>query len=73
MVCIEKEKTEFGKFLGFETLTLCPIDTRMISLDLLSPKEIQWINNYHQKVYDELSPLLSDEMKVFLHKKTRPV
>ena len=58
MVCVEVEKTEFGQFLGFETLTLCPIDTTLIETELLSPKERNWLNFYHKKVQNELKPLL---------------
>ena len=70
MVCVEKEITSFGKFLGFETLTLFPIDTRMIETGLMSAPEIQWINDYHQKVCKELSSTVSGELKIFLQEKT---
>lgn len=73
MVCYEKENTDFGRFLGFDTLTLCPIDTCLIATGLLTTGEIKWINDYHQKVYDELSPALSDELKVFLLEKTKAI
>ncbi len=52
---------EFGEFLQFEPLTLCPIDTRPIQLEMMAPDEIEWLNAYHEKVYQELSPLLDDE------------
>ncbi len=70
MACIEKETTSSGKFLGFETLTLFPIDTRMIETKLMSASEIQWIDDYHKKVWKELSPLVSGELKIFLQEKT---
>ena len=71
MVCVEREKTEFGKFYGFETLTLCPIDLNLIEKSLLTQNEISWIDNYHQWCYEELSPLLENEEKrQFLKKKT---
>lgn len=73
MVCIEKENTAYGRFLGFETLTLCPIDTRLIATGLLTAREIKWINDYHQKVYEELSPALPDELKAFLLEKTKSI
>jgi len=73
MVCVEKENTGFGKFLGFETLTLFPIDTRMIETRLLSEEEIQWINSYHQQVYDRLAPLLPVSLKAFLREKTKAI
>jgi len=52
---------EFGEFLQFEPLTLCPIDTTPIRREMMLPDEIQWLNSYHQHVYDELAPLLDDE------------
>ncbi|MCD8282582.1 MAG: aminopeptidase P family protein [Prevotella sp.] len=53
-------QTEFGRFLQFEPLTLCPIDTSPIIRELLGEEEIAWLNAYHAKVYDALCPLLSD-------------
>ncbi|GHV70571.1 aminopeptidase [Bacteroidia bacterium] len=53
--------TEFGDFYAFETLTLCPIDTNLIDFSLMSAEEINWLNDYHQKVFDQLSPSLSPE------------
>jgi Xaa-Pro aminopeptidase len=49
----------FGEFLEFETLTLCPIDTRCIQKDLLHSDEVEWLNAYHANVRARLSPLLS--------------
>jgi Xaa-Pro aminopeptidase len=66
MVCVEKERTEFGQFLGFETLTVCTIDTTLINKELLSVHEIDWINDYHKKVYDLLKPLLNEGFHQFL-------
>ncbi|MBO7417760.1 MAG: aminopeptidase P family protein [Bacteroidaceae bacterium] len=48
----------FGNYLRFETVTLCPIDTRPIILEMLSAEEINWLNQYHAKVYEQLSPYL---------------
>ncbi len=70
MVCVEAERTDYGQFYGFETLTLCPIDINLIETALLSPAEIQWIDNYHQWCYQELSPFINDEKKLFLKKIT---
>jgi len=61
LLTVNAKTTAFGDFYAFETLTLCPIDTSLIDFSLLSPEEIDWLNDYHQKVYDELSPLLSEE------------
>ena len=60
------KETEFGKFLQFESLTLCPIDKAPIILDMLSPEEIDWLNGYHQRVFDTLSPYLNEEEKAWL-------
>lgn len=66
MVCVERERTEFGQFYGFETLTLCPIDLKLIDKELMTAQEIDWINDYHEWCYKELSPLLNEEKKSFL-------
>lgn len=50
--------TEFGQFLRFETLTLCPFDSRALEVSLLSTEEIDWLNHYHRRVEQELAPLL---------------
>ena len=53
------KETEFGKFLQFESLTLCPIDTSPILVELLTQEELDWLNAYHQRVFDILSPHLA--------------
>ena len=63
--------TEFGKFLRFEPLTLCPIDTRPIVVDMLSTEELGVFNAYHKIVYERLSPMLDEEHKAWLADKTR--
>lgn len=73
MVCVEKQETEFGKFLGFETLTLCPIDTTLIDLDLMSSEEKSWLNNYHKRVNTELKPMLISELHGFLNELTKEI
>ena len=60
------KETEFGKFLQFESLTLCPIDKTPIIPDMLSPEELVWLNDYHQRVFDTLSPYLNEEEKTWL-------
>jgi Xaa-Pro aminopeptidase len=70
IVCLKGESTEFGDFLCFDTLTLCPIDTKAIDVNLLAPEEKEWLNTYHQRVYEELSPRLNDELKSFLKELT---
>ena len=60
------KETEFGKFLQFESLTLCPIDKTPIIKDMLLQEEIDWLNKYHQKVFDTLSPHLNEEETAWL-------
>lgn len=71
--CVEKEETEFGRFLGFETLTICPIDTTLLDVSLLTAEEKNWLNAYHKMVNSELKPLLAKEFHEFLDELTRPV
>lgn len=71
MVCVDKGQTEFGQFYGFETLTLCPIDLKLIDKELMDAPEIDWINTYHEFCYSQLSPLLNEEKKAFLKSLTR--
>ncbi|MFT3738022.1 MAG: aminopeptidase P family protein [Breznakibacter sp.] len=66
-------KTEFGAFLKFSTITLCPIDTRPIEAALLTDDELEWLNTYHQTVYKKLEPLLTGQLKTFLANKCRPL
>ena len=66
-------KTEFGEFLQFESLTLCPIDTSLIELDMMLPEEIDWLNNYHDMVYEKLSPYLTEDEKEWLWEATKAI
>ncbi len=58
ILCVEDESNEFDTFYRFEDLTLFPIDKQLIDSKLLTKQEIDWLNNYHQKVFSGLSPLL---------------
>ncbi len=64
---------DFGDFLRFRTLTLCPYDRKAIDVDLLTDEEIVWINNYHRRVFDTLSPHLNEEEYHWLSEATRPL
>ncbi|WP_277186165.1 aminopeptidase P family protein [Caballeronia sp. BR00000012568055] len=66
-------KTEFGDFLSFETLTLCPIDTRCIDLSLLRDDERAWLNAYHETVRARVSPLVTGEALAWLNKRTEAI
>ena len=66
-------QTDFGRFLRFETLTLCPIDTAPLDVTLLTADERQWLNDYHQMVYDRLSPHLDGPDRDWLRTATQPL
>jgi Xaa-Pro aminopeptidase len=59
--------------MKFEVLSYCPIDLDCIDVDLLSYKEKNWLNNYHEATYNKLSPYLNDEEKAWLRYKTRRI
>lgn len=69
----EDSETEYGRFYGFDTLTLCPIDTRLIIVGMLSVRERAWINKYHHMVFDLLSPHLSEDEQAWLKEKTEEI
>lgn len=73
MAVCEQETSDFGSFLGFETLTLLPFDRNSIETTLLSPFELNWINNYHQTIFDRLAPGLSEAECNWLKHKTRKI
>lgn len=66
-------KTTFGKFLQMESLTLCPIDTAPIDVDMLLLEEVEWLNAYHREVFEKLSPYLGDEEVKWLAEATKPL
>ena len=70
---VEAPKNEFGEFLEFETLTLCPIDTRCIDRSLLRDDEVEWLNAYHAEVRRRLAPLVSGDALAWLNERTRPL
>jgi len=69
----EAGKSAFGDFLNFETLTLCPIDTRCLLPELLAREELDWLNGYHLKVRERLAPLLKGEALAWLEARTAPL
>ena len=66
MLIVEDGETEFGKFLRLEPLTLCPIDLTPVLWNMMTAEEVAYINAYHEKVYEELSPLLTEEERLWL-------
>lgn len=73
MLIREDSETEYGKFLSFETLTLCYIDTRLVIVSMLSARERTWLNKYHQMVYEKTAPHLTDAERAWLKAKTAEV
>jgi Xaa-Pro aminopeptidase len=66
-------KNEFGEFLDFETLTLCPIDTRCIERSLMRADEIAWLNDYHATVRQRLAPRVAGAALAWLEARTQPI
>ena len=66
LLIVPYKETEFGKFLQFESLTLCPIDKSPILVEMMTQEEIDWLNGYHKMVFDTLSPHLSEEESAWL-------
>ena len=73
LLCKHREKTEYGTFLGFETLTLCPFDRGVILKEILTEEEIVYLNDYHEKVYEALKDNLNEEEKGWLRNETKPL
>ncbi len=73
VLSIDLENTFFGPFMGFETLTLCYIDTALIDRELLDSRHIDWLNAYHADVYTKLAPHLNPEEREWLAGKTRAI
>jgi Xaa-Pro aminopeptidase len=67
------EAQHFGAFLRFETLTLCPIDTRCIERAMLGAEEVDWLNAYHAEVFRRVSPLVDGEALAWLERRTQPL
>jgi Xaa-Pro aminopeptidase len=66
ILCVEVDQTTYGTFLGFETLSLFPIDLGLVAGNLLSADERNWLNSYHAQVFESLSPLLEPAEKAWL-------
>ena len=73
LLIVSAEQTELGRFLTFEPLTLCPIDTAPVMPELLSAEETAWLNAYHQQVYDVLSPHLTADESDWLREVCQPI
>ncbi len=68
------KENEFGRFMCFETVSLCPIDLDGLDMSIMTPEEIEWLNDYHKEVFEKLSPLMKDEdEREYLRRVTRAV
>ena len=73
LLIVPAQETEFGKFYKFEPLTLCPIDKKAIAVEIMTDEELVWLNEYHQMVYNRLSPSLNEEEQAWLKEATSPL
>ncbi len=73
LVCVETPNEGYGDFLAFETLTMCPIDTRCVLVELLNDCEKSWLNSYHADVAKTLLPHLTGNAQTWLETRTRPI
>ncbi|MBE9466852.1 MAG: aminopeptidase P family protein [Bacteroidetes bacterium] len=71
ILCEKDKNTEFGQFMKFNTVSLCYIDNSLINVDLLTNDELNWLNDYHKKVFEKISPFLNIEEKDWLKEKTK--
>ncbi len=73
VLVVESGKTESGEFFRFETLTLCPVDMSAADMNMLTQEELDWINGYHERVFEKLAPHLDEKEREWLRAKTRVV
>ncbi|WP_199140195.1 aminopeptidase P family protein [Pedobacter sp. ASV12] len=73
VLTVKDQTNEFNEFYAFEALTLAPIDTTIVKKELLEQSHIDWLNSYHEKVYNSLSPLLNEEEREFLKEMTKAI
>ena len=73
LLCVPAGSNDFGTWLRFEPLTLCPFDTEPLLVDMLTPAERNWLNSYHRMVYEKLQPLLDAQCAEWLKNKTKAV
>ena len=67
------ELNEYGQFMHFKTLTMVPFDLRLIDKKYLNDEQVELLNNYHNEVYETLSPYLNEEERAYLEKITRAI
>ena len=73
VLCVEDEKNEYGQFLRFEYLTYVPVDLEVIDRGIMSDRDVELLNRYHEQVYEKISPYLDEDERVWLAEATRAV
>ena len=73
LLCVDGVENEYGQFMHFDVLTVAPIDLDAIDVEILTYKEKKWLNDYHQQVYNKVSPFLSEEEKIWLKEYTKEI
>ena len=73
VVCRNERQSDFGRFLSFDTLTMCPIDRKLVARQLLDDDEVNWLNRYHAKVISELESRLNPEVLAWLKIQCAPI
>ena len=73
LLCVEGNENEYGQFMHFECITICPIDLDGVVVEMLSAKEKKWLNDYHKDVYNKLSPFMNEEEREWLKEYTREI
>ena len=73
LLCAKAEKTACGQFMKFETLTMVPYEREAIAPEMLTKSELEWLNAYHQNVYETLAPYLDGEQREWLKKQTAAI
>ena len=66
-MCVEDEKNEYGQFLRFEYLTYVPIDLEVIDREIMSDRDVELLNRYHEQVYEKISPYLDEDESCLLY------
>lgn len=73
LLCVKKGESEWGEFLGFDILTLVPFDLKAVKPELLTTQELDFLNWYHAKIYETISPFLNEKEAKFLREETRGI
>ena len=73
LLCVPDGESEYGKYLKFESLTLCPYDLTPVNRDEMTKQEIEAVNAYHERVYETLKDGLAPETAAWLYEVTRPL